>query len=365
MQLSIATSATCEYDINTVPAVVFTICIALRFCPHPRHNSTATPISITNLTSTMAPTILVVGSTGNTGRSVVETLSEQLKTSDFAGHRIIALTRSSKGGTAQKLAKLPDVEVIEKNWVDITQDWLREHEVARAFIASHNEPQHFADESAFHLAALQSGVKYVVRISTTAANVRPDCDVYYPRQHWAVEALLGSPEFKALQWSSLQPNVFSTFTMAPAVGFIKNYRETGKQEKLRLMLSEDAPVGVIHPDDVGIFAAKLLLEKDTTKHNNMKYVLNGPEDITGKQTVELVEKQIGAKVEHVIYKDLSFVDEMAKAAPGVAHLILTIKRAPNTAWEGACTASTTSEEVLKLAPPQHRPAAVLQSLLDG
>jgi uncharacterized protein YbjT (DUF2867 family) len=313
----------------------------------------------------MAPTFLIVGSTGNTGRSVVETLSEQLKTSDFAGYRIVALTRSSKSDTAQKLAKLPGVEVVEKNWVEITADWLRKYEVVRAFIASHNEPQQFADESTFHLASLQAGVKYMVRISTTAANVRPDCEAYYPRQHWAIEAMLSTPEFKAMQWSSLQPNIFSTLTMGPAAAFIKQYRETGKQEQLGLLLSENAPVGVIHPDDVGVFAAKLLLEKDTTKHNNARYVLNGPEDISGRQTVELVEKHIGAKVENVVFEDVSFIDQMAEAAPGAKHLILTIKHAPKTAWEGKCTASTTSEEVLKIAPPKHTPAATLQTLLDG
>jgi len=45
----------------------------------------------------MAPTILVVGATGNTGRGVVETLSK-LRDSNkvIAGYRIIALTRPSE-----------------------------------------------------------------------------------------------------------------------------------------------------------------------------------------------------------------------------------------------------------------------------
>lgn len=115
----------------------------------------------------MAPTILVAGATGNTGRGVVETLS-----TTFSGHRIVALTRSSSGAVAQTLATLPNVDIAEKNWVDITPDWLRNNNVFRAFIASHNNPNQFADESTFHLATLTAGVQYVVRISTTAANVR-------------------------------------------------------------------------------------------------------------------------------------------------------------------------------------------------
>lgn len=144
---------------------------------------------------TMAPTILVAGATGNTGRSVVRTLSKLLKTTIFSGHRILALTRSSRGTIAQELAGLPNVEVVEQNWVEITADWLRHNNVMRAFIASHVHPNQFAEESTFHLAALTAGVQYVVRISTTAANVRPDCPAYYPRTHWVIEALLSSPAF--------------------------------------------------------------------------------------------------------------------------------------------------------------------------
>ena len=145
----------------------------------------------------MSPSILIVGATGNTGRAVTKALPKLLHSnSGLSGHRIIALTRSSISLVAQELAKIPGVEVFEQNWVEITDDWLREHQVVRAFIASHNEPNQFAEESTFHLNALNAGVEYVVRISTTAANVRPDCPAYYTRQHWAIETLLDSPEFK-------------------------------------------------------------------------------------------------------------------------------------------------------------------------
>ncbi|KFA77420.1 hypothetical protein S40288_03078 [Stachybotrys chartarum IBT 40288] len=313
----------------------------------------------------MAPTFLVVGATGNTGQNVVKTLSELRSNTPFADYKILALTRSSKGAVAQRLAQLPGVEVVEKNWVEITADWLRHHAVERAFVASHNEPHQFADESTFHLAALLAGVKYVVRISTTTANVHPTSLAYYPRSHWAIEALLSSPEFQALHWTSLQPNVFSTFVLAPAVEFVKTYRETGKQVPLKLMASEDGPVGIIHADDVGTLAAHLLLEEDTTKHNQAKYNLNGPEDITGQQIVKMVEDQIGTKVKDVRYKDLSFLDEAAANNPSRKHHIMSIKHAPETGWDGKCTASTTSKEVLEIAAPKTTLAEVFKELLGG
>ncbi|KAJ5339515.1 hypothetical protein N7452_006243 [Penicillium brevicompactum] len=317
----------------------------------------------------MAPTILIAGATGNTGRRLTEILPGLLKASnDLSGHRIIALTRSLTSPAAQELAKLPGVEVIEKNWVEITSDWLRDQRVVRAFIASHNEPNQFAEESTFYSAALGAGVEYIVRISTTAANVRPDFKAYYPRTHWAIENLLSQPEFAALKWTSLQPNVFGSFWLASSAELIKEYRKTGKQSALRLLAAKDAPVGIIDSAEVGVFAAHLLAQSDPTIHNKAKYVLNGPVDITGKQVVELVEQYIGTKVDEVIYQDTSFIDMMyeAKFAPlgQSKNVILSIKHAMETGWEGKCSVSTTSAEVLQLAAPKRTPADMLKELLD-
>lgn len=312
----------------------------------------------------MAPTILIVGATGNTGKSVVKTLVKLLESSmTLSNHRVLALTRTANSPVARQLAELPHVEVAEKNWPEIDAAWLQEHQVVRAFIASHNEPIQFAEESGFLLAALEAGVKYVVRISTTAANVKPDCRAYYARTHWAIESMLSQPEFKGLQWTSLQPNIFTTMYLGPAAELIKQYRKTGKQHTLRLIASADAPNAPIDPDEVGTIAAHLLAKDDTSPHNQAKYVLQGPEDITGEQIVRMVEQHIGTKVEHVSFKDMTFIDEWAASRGETAHLILTIKHAPEVSWEGKTTASTTSKEILELAAPSRTPADVMKSLL--
>lgn len=121
----------------------------------------------------MTSTILIVGATGNTGRSLVETLPKLLEGTALASYRILALTRSKSSDTARQLAKLPGVEVAEKNWTEIDDTWLREQRVERLFIASHNNISHFSEESQFHYYARQAGVKYAVRISTTAYSVKP------------------------------------------------------------------------------------------------------------------------------------------------------------------------------------------------
>ncbi|KAH6704210.1 hypothetical protein BKA61DRAFT_680460 [Leptodontidium sp. MPI-SDFR-AT-0119] len=88
------------------------------------------------------------------------------------------------------------------------------------------------------------------------------------------------------------PNVFTSFILGPTAELVKGFRKTGKQGALRIASSQDAPVGIIDANDVAVFAAHLLVEDDITKHDKAKYVLNGPEDITGRQVVELVEKEI-------------------------------------------------------------------------
>ncbi|KAF5617488.1 hypothetical protein F25303_13256 [Fusarium sp. NRRL 25303] len=314
----------------------------------------------------MSPAFLVAGATGNTGRGVVTTLSELLKDNKtFSGYKIIALTRSAGGAAAQQLARLPNVEVVEQNWVEITADWLREHHVVRAFIAPHSAPNQFAEESTFHVAALNAGVEYVVRISTTAANVRPDCPAYYPRTHWAIETLLSSPEFGRLKWTSLQPNVFTQFYLESAVILIKTFRAIGKQEPLRLMPSEDAAVAPIDSNEVGLFAAHLLSSEDINLHNKAKYVLSGPEDITGRQLVDLIEEYIGTKVEHVIFKDMSWVEQAAAQTQQSKNVVLSRKYAAEASWEGRCGVTTTSKEVLQIAAPKNTPAEILKALIQG
>ena len=66
----------------------------------------------------MASTILIVGATGNTGRSVVETLPKLLQDTKLSSHRILALIRSKDSTAAKKLAEISGVEVAEKNWTE-------------------------------------------------------------------------------------------------------------------------------------------------------------------------------------------------------------------------------------------------------
>jgi nucleoside-diphosphate-sugar epimerase len=312
----------------------------------------------------MSPTILIVGATGNTGEGVTETLSKELSSTAFAQHRVIALTRSIKSSAAQKLSKLDHIEMVEKDWTMIDADWLKEREVERIFIASHNGVSHFTDESLFLTYALEAGVKYVVRISTTRANIGPSTPVFYARNHWAVEAMLSTPEFAEMAWTSLQPNVFTAYTIPGCVAWAKSFKETGKQEPLKMMLDENAAVAVVEGSEVGIIAAKLLIQENTAPHNNKKYVVVGPEDITGRGLVELVEKHTGTKVENAVFRDRSWLDNSTDFPKNVVN---SLALAGRTGWRGETSlkASPTSPEILELYTPKKSAYEALERALAG
>jgi len=333
--------------------------------PVPNHHL-PTEFSDNHYTSKMAPTILIVGATGNTGRGVVETLPKLIGGTSLSSHRILALTRNTDGATAQALAKLPGVELVQQNWVEIDEHWLRDHEVERVFIASHNLPSHFAEEGQFLVNALRAKVAYVVRISTTAANVHPDFPGYYPRTHWAIETMLAQPEFKALQWTSLQPNGFASMLLTPTAEFIKSFRKTGKQSgPVRIMIDASTPTAIVDSHDVGIVAAHLLAQDDTARHDHARYVVNGPEDVTGEQIVALAEKLIGEKVQDVRFKDTSVVDQLLEGTKESRNVIGSIRFAPTTSWAGMAGTDTGSKEVVELYAPKRTAKEVLEQLTDG
>lgn len=191
-----------------------------------------------------------------------------------------------------------------------------------------------------------------------------DCPAFYPRAHWAIESLLGQPEYQDYHWSSLQPNVFTTQVLAPALGFIKEQKRTGKQGPLSLILDRDSPNAMIDAYDVGVFAAHLLAKEDTEKHNKAKYVLTGPEDITGEEVMKLVEGLIGEAVKDVRYKDFAVVDAWAESMPEQRTLIRAIGRAGGAIWGGSAL-KTRSEEVPTIYTPSRTTEQVLKEMVEG
>lgn len=318
----------------------------------------------------MQPTILIIGATGNTGQSVIRHLPPLVASQDY---RIVGLTRSLSSPISIALSSLPSVEMIEKDWTTITSTWLLSQNVVRAYIAPHNGPTQFTDESTLHLALLPANVKYVVRISTNCEYVGPTNPVYYGRTHWAIENLLAQPEFAKLGWTSLQPNFFTASYLASGAEWIKTYRETGNTDhKLRIVLGEDAPVAMVDPSDVGKLGAHLLALPDSarTQHIGERYVVSGPQDITGSDILRLVESIAGVEVpsEQVTYKDTTWIDELVANGVYPEKVVDSIMAGFECLWEGRCTKAETptSERVREMerAEPRRTIEDALRAMVE-
>ncbi|KFZ24121.1 hypothetical protein V502_01400 [Pseudogymnoascus sp. VKM F-4520 (FW-2644)] len=314
----------------------------------------------------MAPTILIVGATGNTGKSAVRQLSKLLESS-ATKHRIVGLTRSLDSPASQELALLSNVEMVEKDWTSIDATWLKNQDVIRAYVAPHNLPSQFVDESALYSAMLQAGVRYVVKLSTTVAFLGPTNPIFYGRSHWAIETMLCQPEFKSMQWTALRPNFFAATFPGSSVDWIKKYKETGTQETLSMVPAADASVALIDPADVGNVAAHLLALEDPSPHNHAKYVLSGPEDVSGEDIVRLVEKESNGKVGKTEYKDMSFLPYLVSIGVFPRSALTGFPAGSASLWDGesGLAMSPTSKEILELAPPKRTVAEVLKAMLEG
>lgn len=152
--------------------------------------------------------------------------------------------------------------------------------------------------------------------------------------------------------------------MAPALEFIQNHKKTGEQGPLSLILDRDSPNAMIDAYDVGVFAAHLLAVEETDQHNKAKYVLTGPEDVTGEELVKLVEGHIGEAVKDVKYKDFAVVDAWAESMPEQKTLIKAIGRAGGAIWGGSAL-KTRSKEVPTIYTPSRTAEQVLKEMVEG
>ena len=213
-----------------------------------------------------------------------------------------------------------------------------------------NGPPHFHDESQFHLACLQAGVEYVVRTSTTACVVKIDSPVFYGRTHAAIENILDSPQYKKLAFTSLQPAIFHSFFSASGVDWIKHYKKTGEKKLLKITPDEHVGVAVIEPADVGRIAGLLLAQKDFTPYNGAKLVLGGPEDVTGADVKELVEKLAGTTVDQVEYRNAEWLEALGNPPKYTRSLFFSVK----TLWDGLVSKKNmpTSQQAMDLAAPK-------------
>jgi uncharacterized protein YbjT (DUF2867 family) len=305
------------------------------------------------LISMSSPSILIVGATGNTGVSAVKYLSQlisALPSSSNLPRRIIALTRNVNSAVSKQLAQLKHVEVKEKDWTYINHTWLIEEKVTRVYIAPHNLPHQFIDESKFLIESKAAKIQYLVKLSTNIHVIGPDSPTYYGRSHWAIENLLEQTEFNSLNWTVLRANAFMGFFVFPSIELLKKNKTN---DPILFLIDKDAPVAMINPDDIGEAAAKLLALDDPSPHFRKKYNLSGPEDVTGKDLLTLLEEVTHQKIQPD-YKSITFFRDLIKESGYPENtwesMEYTMKE---IVWKGVSRLENTptSPEILSLAPP--------------
>lgn len=131
-----------------------------------------------------------------------------------------------------------------------------------------------------------------------------------------------------------------------------------------MIMDRDSPNALIDSYDVGVFAAHLLATEEIDKHNKAKYVLTGPEDVTGEQIVELIEGHLGEAVKDVKYRDFSVIDAWAESVPEQRTLIKAISRTGSAIWGGSAL-ETRSKEVPKIYTPSRAAEEVLKEMVEG
>lgn len=155
-----------------------------------------------------------------------------------------------------------------------------------------------------------------------------------------------------MAWTSLQPNVFVGAYLGGPAGWVRRFRDSGRQEPLGKILGEEDTVTILDAGDVGGMTGTLLALQDVGEHNGKRYVIRGLENISGRDVLAWVEAA-GTRFEEVVWRDMSMIRGLGeKGYP--ENVIESIMCTCEPAWAGLCTTDMvpTSEEVLRLRVPR-------------
>jgi uncharacterized protein YbjT (DUF2867 family) len=197
--------------------------------------------------------IAVVGATGNTGRAVVKELVG-------LGQNPVCVVRSPDKarevlGTGVKavVAEVTDRAALEKALQGVTS----------VFVVTGHNPQMAEQQNNVLDAALNAGVKYLLRVSGGRAVVGPDAESVVGRGHHAIEERLRS---SGIGWVILRPGLFMQNTFAQAA-LIKN------DSKMVVPAPKDLPIAFTDVRDTGALGARILI--DPAPHAGKTYEFTG------------------------------------------------------------------------------------------
>jgi uncharacterized protein YbjT (DUF2867 family) len=202
----------------------------------------------------MSKTIIVTGATGKQGGSIVNALRD----TDF---EILALTRNTSSPSAQRLAKLPNVKLLEGDLENVKDVFLK----AKMFTvnpiwgvysvqAKVSGPDKTIEETqgkGLIDAAIANNVKFFVYSSVDRGGAKSS-STPTPVPHWAtkhnIEKHLEKKAAGKMQYTVLRPTAFMD-------GFTNDFMGKAMATMWRTSLSSSEPLQLIATKDIGNFAA--------------------------------------------------------------------------------------------------------------
>jgi NAD(P)H dehydrogenase (quinone) len=219
--------------------------------------------------------IAVVGATGNTGRAVVKELMQ-------LGHKAVCIVRNPDkarevlGADAKTaVAELTDRAALEKALQGVES----------VFVVTGHNPGMVEQQNNVLDAALQAGVKYLVRVSGGRAVAVADSESVVGRGHYAIEQRLKQ---SGIKWTILRPGLFMQNVLGAAA-------LTKSENKLAVAYAyaKDRPVALIDVRDTGAVGARILL--DPAPHAGKTYEFTG-KLTTYSEFADVFSQVLGRKI---------------------------------------------------------------------
>jgi uncharacterized protein YbjT (DUF2867 family) len=214
--------------------------------------------------------ILVTGATGNTGSALLQELERR-------GAVVRAMVRSSKDA-----GRLPitSAAVIVGNFDDPTSLASALQGVTRAYLVTPSSSDAEAHQLRFAEAAVDAGVKHLVKLSQLAADERSP--VRFLRYHAAVERRIRE---LGIGFTFLRPNLYFQGLLA--------FQSMIAKEGNFVAPIGDARVSAVDVRDIAAVASRALTESG---HEGNTYTITGPAAVTHSEMADAIGKAIGRPV---------------------------------------------------------------------
>ncbi|MGC1310407.1 MAG: SDR family oxidoreductase [Phormidesmis sp.] len=211
--------------------------------------------------------------TGNNGTEIVKRLAAQ-------NVQVRAMVRDRDRA---KAISLPHVEVVEGDFdrPDTVLSILAG--VERAFLLTNSTEHAEAQQLAFVEAAVQSGIKHIVKLSQFAADAHSP--VRFLRYHAAVEAAI---QASGMAYTFLRPNLFMQGLL--------NFRSTIASQNAFYAAINDAKISVVDVRDIADSAVAALTEAG---HEGKIYTLTGLQALTHAEMAEQLSAALGRQIAFV------------------------------------------------------------------